>query len=97
MLSDLRLTKLGIIRKSQNWMETASLTEAEKNWSQRVRKSKYQSFVVLSNFTLFPYFISNNLSEIMGTCYRICVTEITLDVWDNSHYCCSELLKEAIN
>ena len=30
MLSDLRLTKLGIIRKSQNWMETASLTEAEK-------------------------------------------------------------------
>ena len=33
--------------------------------SQKIRKSRYQSFLVLSNLTGFPYFIPNILSKIV--------------------------------
>ena len=44
MLSDLRFTKLGIIRKSQNWMETASLTEAEKKLESKSTQKQISKF-----------------------------------------------------
>ena len=44
MLSDLRLKKLGIIRKSQNWMETASFTEAEEKLESKSTQKQVSKF-----------------------------------------------------
>ena len=65
--SDLR--KLGNVRKYQVLVETCALSSFQKinfvKSSQKRLKIRYQIFVVLSNFTVFLYFVSNIFSEII--------------------------------
>ena len=77
-------------------METAFLTEKNAIAVKKYAKADInvlQSCPVL----LFPDFVPNILSGIVSTHYRICVTEISLNVLGESHNCCSQLLKETNN
>ena len=71
--NDLRLEilrNLEILQKSQISVETEPSAQflSQKlnfcNSSQKIRQSRYQSFVVLSNYIWFLYFIPNILSKI---------------------------------
>ena len=59
--------------KSQNWVETQSSVQSPLqkficgNNGQNLSKSRYQSFVVLCNFTGFAYFWQSILSLIAGS------------------------------
>ena len=59
------------IGKYRIWLEThrSTLCLFQKlhfgNSSQKARKIRYQKFLVLSNFTLFLYFVPNVLSSIV--------------------------------
>ena len=77
-------------------METAFLTEKNSIAVKKYAKADiniFQSCPVL----LFPYFVPNILSGIVGTRCKICVAEISLNVLGESHNCCSQLLKETNN
>ena len=60
-----------ILRKSQLWVETWPSAQSpfqELNFgisSQKTRKSRYQTFLVLTSFIGFLYFVPNILSEIV--------------------------------
>ena len=73
--NNLRLRILGnkeILAKSQIWVETQPSTQSPfqklnfASSSQKTRKSRYQTFLVLSNFTEFLYLVSNILPRIVG-------------------------------
>ena len=75
LLNDLRLRILEykeISGKSQVWVETYSSTQSPfqklnlGNSSRKTRKSRYQTFLDLSSFTGFLYFVPNILSRIVG-------------------------------
>ena len=73
--NDLRLRILGnkkMLVKSQIWVETQPSTQSpfqKLNFgssSQKTRKSRYQTFLVLSSFTGFLYFVPNILARIVN-------------------------------
>lgn len=73
------LRKLANIRKFSVWVETLNLV----NSSQKINKSRYQSFSVMSNFTGFIYFVPRILSRIVWgnkfliiTCHNLLQTLI---------------------
>ena len=75
--NDLRLKTLGnkeILRKSQIWVQTQPSAQSPfqklnfGNSSPKTRKSRYQTFLVLSSFTGFLCFVPNILSEIVAFC-----------------------------
>ena len=73
------LRKLANIRKFSVWVETLNLV----NSSQKINKSRYQSFSVMSNFTGFIYFVPRILSRIVWgnkfliiTCHNLLQTFI---------------------
>ena len=71
------------MQKSQIWVEAISLPEQKiDNSSQKTRKSRYQSFVVLSNFTRCPYyFVPNNSMMYHHSWKRIAITKIKNDFY----------------
>lgn len=73
------LRKLANTRKFSVWVETLNLV----NSSQKINKSRYQSFSVMSNFTGFIYFVPRILSRIVWgnkfliiTCHNLLQTLI---------------------
>ena len=73
------LRKLANIRKFSVWVETLNLVTS----SQKINKSRYQSFSVMSNFTGFIYFFPRILSRIVWgnkfliiTCHNLLQTLI---------------------
>ena len=73
--NDLRLRILGnkeILVKSQIWVETEPSAQSPfqklnlGSSSQKTRKGRYQTFLVLSSFTGFLYFVPNILPRIVG-------------------------------
>lgn len=73
------LRKLANIRKFSVWVETLNLV----NSSQKINKSRHQSFSVMSNFTGFIYFVPRILSRIVWgnkfliiTCHNLLQTLI---------------------
>ena len=73
--NDLRVRILGnkkILGKSQLWVDTSPSAKSlfQKlnigSSSQKTRKSRYQTFLVLSSFTGFLYFVRNVLPRVMG-------------------------------
>lgn len=73
------LRKLANIRKFSVWVETLNLVTS----SQKINKSRYQSFSVMSNFTGFIYFVPRILSRIVWgnkfliiTCHNLLQTLI---------------------
>ena len=65
LLNDLKLMILGnkeILEKISNYSSQKLNFE---NSSQKTRKSRYKTFLVLSNFTEFLYFLQNILSRIV--------------------------------
>ena len=65
------------------WRQS-SLQKKIDNSSQKVHKSRYQTFVVLSDFTRFPYFVKYILSGVLGTHCKICLKEVSLNVSSDS-------------
>ena len=75
------LRKLANIRKFSVWVETLNLV----NSSQKINKSRHQSFSVMSNFTGFIYFVPRILSRIVWrnkfliiTCHNLLQTLIEI-------------------
>ena len=73
--NNLRLRIIGnqkILEKSQVWLETKPKAQSpfqksnSFNSSQKEQKNRYQSFLVLSNFTGFVYSVPNITSRIVG-------------------------------
>ena len=66
-----------IFGKSQIWVETYPSAQSPLqdlnpgSSSQKTRKSRYQTFLVLSSFTRFLYFVPNTLSRIAGDLARM--------------------------
>ena len=58
-----------MLGKSQIWVETSAQSPLQKlrfgSSSQKTRKSRYQTFLVLSSFTGFLYFVPNILPRIV--------------------------------
>ena len=67
--SDLRLGNKEILGKPQIWVQPSTQSPFQKlnfgNSSQKVRKSWYQTFLFLSSFTGFLYFVPNILPRIV--------------------------------
>ena len=82
---DLRLRKKGNIRKILNWAETQPSAQSPfqklnfSSSSQKTRKSRYQTFLVLSSFTGCLYFVPNILPRIVGIKFHLKL--ITLIFW----------------
>ena len=79
--NDLRLRILKnkeTLRKSQIWMETSSFQKSNfGNGSQKTRKSRYKTFLVLFSFTGFLYFVPNILPRIVvSPSHFLCVFSI---------------------
>ena len=94
-LPNLRLKKLGnteILRKSQIWVETYPSAHSPfhklnfGNSSLKTRKSRFQTFLVLSSFTGFLYFVPYALSRVVdhsvdksNLIFRFYFTELRLE------------------
>ena len=84
--NDLRLRILGnkeVLGQSQIWVETSpwavSLLEIKLgNNSQKLRKSRYQTFLFLSSFPGFLYFVPNILPKIVWPNKVLFLTRLSL-------------------
>ena len=74
-----------MLKKSQIWVETQPSAQSPfrnlnfANNSSKACKSKYQTFLVLSNFTGFLYFIQSIFSGIAGTKFQL--KQVILILW----------------
>ena len=96
MTNDVRLRVLDnkeILEKSKIWVETLSSAQSPfqklnfGNSSQKTRKSRYQTFLVLSSYTGFLYFVPNILSRIVAILLISVLCHVKSDVFCHALWC----------
>ena len=87
---DLRLAILGnyeILENRYWWRYSIASSLSSRNWTlvinPKIRRSRYQNFLVLSNFTGFLYFVQNIFSGIVGPGYGS-TSPLRLEIIENN-------------